>query len=147
MIEFFNNLGGFNSSLFFILGIIFIISEFFISGFFILWFGVSAILTSIICRFYIMELTFQLIIYSILTILLVIIHFVFIVKKITKETDFKDYFLNEKGIGIFKNNMIEYKGTMWMYEYNKNEVFEVKDFDKVTVLKTINNKVIIEKIN
>jgi len=148
MIEIFNNIGGLNSYVYFILGIIFIIAEVFISGFFIMWFGISAILTSVICKIFIIDLPIQLIIYSILTILLVIIHFTFLRKKFfSKENNFKDYFLNEKGIGIFKNDMIEYKGTMWLYEYFNDEVFEMSNYDKVIVLYTKNSKVIISKLN
>lgn len=63
--------------------------------------------------------------------------------KLTKHI--KDEFLLEPGEGVIKENcIVEFRGTTWQYENNKNEKFEINE--KVLVIPSKNNRVIVEKI-
>lgn len=61
-------------------------------------------------------------------------------KKTINKNEIKDDFLNESGVGEVKENMVYYKGTLWHFDNSLN----LKNGDKVEILKTQGNKVILK---
>ncbi|MDR3346836.1 MAG: hypothetical protein LBS73_06645 [Campylobacteraceae bacterium] len=57
----------------------------------------------------------------------------------------KDEFLLEEGEGVVKENgLVEFRGTTWQYDANKNEHFEINE--RVIAKPTKSNRVVIKKI-
>lgn len=57
-----------------------------------------------------------------------------------KSEIYKEDFLNESGVGIVKEGMIEFKGTLWCYEGDQTLV----DGEKVRIKGIKNNKIVLE---
>ncbi|MDR1285286.1 MAG: hypothetical protein LBJ88_03700 [Campylobacteraceae bacterium] len=57
----------------------------------------------------------------------------------------KDEFLLEEGEGVIKeNNLVEFRGTIWQYDKNKDETFEINE--RVIVKPTKTNRVFVKKM-
>ncbi|MDR1460505.1 MAG: hypothetical protein LBI78_02545 [Campylobacteraceae bacterium] len=57
----------------------------------------------------------------------------------------RDEFLLEEGEGVVKeNNLVEFRGTTWQYDKDKDETFEINE--RVIVKPTKTNRVFIKKI-
>jgi membrane protein implicated in regulation of membrane protease activity len=65
--------------------------------------------------------------------------------KIIMGRKIKDEFLLEEGEGVIKeNDLVEFRGTTWRYEKDKDEVFEINE--RVIVKPTSTNRVFVKKI-
>jgi membrane protein implicated in regulation of membrane protease activity len=57
----------------------------------------------------------------------------------------RDEFLLEEGEGVIRENgLVEFRGTIWQYDKNKDEIFEINE--RVIVKPTKTNRVFIKKI-
>lgn len=120
------------------IGVVLIGLEMVLGSFYILWFGIGFFVVGAVEYF----IPFSGAMYQIATALVISLVLLFTLKRRVKmilgknEKEIKDDFLNEKGVGVIKEGMIFYKGTLWEYE-PKN--LHVKEGLHVEVLKTKGN--------
>lgn len=62
-----------------------------------------------------------------------------LLRKFGRSQGFKEDFLDEEGLGVVREGMIYYKGTLWHYDGD-----EIEEGRKVKVLKTRGNHVILD---
>lgn len=128
------------------IGIVLIAFEAFIVSFVLIWFGLGFLITALIS--FVFDYTdgmWQLGTVAIISLLLIFLLRKKVLKKfLESKEDITDNFLDEKGIGQVKDSKVFYKGTYWEVEFDKDE-FELKDDQKVKVLKTYKNLAVIQK--
>lgn len=132
-----------NALIMVIVGTILMISELAFANFVLIFFGLGFLVSGFIGFVYFLGWEWQILLAFILSII-----FLFALKKRIKalfeksSEKIKDNFLDEGGIGEFKNGMIYFKGTFWqcgeLDELIKNGL---KEGDKVEILGTKDNKV------
>ena len=61
-----------------------------------------------------------------------------LVRKFSKKSEIKEDFLDERGVGVAREGMIYYKGTMWHYDGDK-----IAEGERVEIKGTRGNRVIL----
>ncbi|QKG29009.1 NfeD family protein [Campylobacter sp. RM16187] len=121
------------------LGVFLIVAELLIGSFFIMFFGLGFLIVGVFGFFIDMLWYHQILLAAIISVILL-----FTLKKPIKDkfynskNEVKDDFLNESGMGEVKEGKIYFKGTLWSYDG------ELKDGEKVQVIGTKGNKVILK---
>lgn len=121
------------------LGVFLIVAELLIGSFFIMFFGLGFLIVGVFGFFIEIFWYHQILFAAIISVVLL-----FTLKKPIKnrfynsKNEVKDDFLNESGMGEVKEGKIYFKGTLWSYDG------ELKDGEKVQVIGTKGNKVILK---
>jgi membrane protein implicated in regulation of membrane protease activity len=139
----YNLVGGFSPAIIFIFGIMLFFLELAVPGVVIIWFGMGAVLLSGIEYFYPLDIITQILGFTFLSILFLVVY-----KKVffKIKTDMPDnYFIVREGEGKIVNKMVEFQSTYWKYSFENNEKFKINDGDTVYVSNIENNSVIIRK--
>jgi len=131
-------------------GLILVFLEMVFTSFFLVFFGISAIIIGFLSFIVHFENGYyQIILFSLLT----VANFIFL-KKTLKDNflkpaeEFKENVLNESGTGIIKNNRVNFKGTQWVFKVDETSEAKLEDFEEnetVNVLRIEHNKAIISK--
>lgn len=129
---FFNSLGGFLPSILFSFGLALTMLELMVGGVFLLWFGFAALILSGIELFHPMRLTGQIILFSTMSFLLLVLYIMVIKPMCKPKSDMTDYFLPKYGEGIITNNMVEFDGSYWRIKFYDKK-FPIKNGDKVYI--------------
>lgn len=129
---FFNSLGGFLPSILFSFGLALTMLELMVGGVFLLWFGFAALILSGIELFHPIKLTGQIILFSIMSFLLLVLYIMVIKPMCKPKSDMTDYFLPKSGEGIITNNMVEFDGSYWRIKFYDKK-FPLKNGDKVYI--------------
>ncbi|MDL0087884.1 NfeD family protein [Campylobacter gastrosuis] len=125
---------------FLIAGICLILAELMFGSFYLLFCGLGFLATGILSFFIDFSWYFGLILSAIFSIILI-----FALKKPFKKSqknEIKDDFLNERGFGVIKNDMVYFKGTFWHFDEGLKS--KLKDGDRVEILSTKDNFAVIK---
>lgn len=134
----------FSLSILFGLGFGLIALEVLLGSFFVLWFGLGFLIVGLVHWVYpFSDGLWQLISVAVISAILLILFYKRLKKFIKKsEKEIKQDFLNEQGYGVYKEGMIDYKGTMWKFEPS----LDLNENERVRVLKTHKSTAFIEKL-
>lgn len=141
------SLGAFSGYILASIALAFFIFELFfgVGTFVLIWFGFGFLAVLICSIFYTFDLALvQVSLAFVFSVILLLIFRKKLLNYIRKSADkkIKDDFLNESGIGTFKEGKIYFKGTFWDYEPSN---LKLNSKEKVKVISAKNNIVKIEK--
>jgi membrane protein implicated in regulation of membrane protease activity len=131
-------------------GLILIFLEMVFSSFFVIFFGISALIIGFATFIYPFENGYtQLLIFALLTIVnFITLRNILKDKFLQPAEEFQENILNESGTGVIKDGRVLYKGTHWNFTAN-NSKLKSSDFsegEEIKVIKIEHNKAIISKI-
>jgi len=98
------------------IGILFIVIEMMSFGFFFLFFGISFILVGLLSLGVALSWQWQILLAVVLALVLLVLLKKPIKRWFNKNGEVKDNFLDDAGVGIVKEGMIEFKGTFWKHD-------------------------------
>ena len=134
----------------FILGLVLLLLELVIPGFFIFFFGLGAWITALVCLIGHPGTDLQIIIFAIASVVLLgalrrMIQKKFLDSKHSLSEDVEDEFTGKEAIakndfGGLKNGKVEFKGTRW----NAESVSEIKEGQRVIIMRKDSFKLIVE---
>jgi membrane protein implicated in regulation of membrane protease activity len=134
----------------FFIGLVLLLAELVIPGFFIFFFGLGAWVTALVCLIWEPSINLQMIIFGITSILSLVALRRMIQKKFlyhnSKDSDqVEDEFTGKEAIaandfGIEKTGKVNFKGTTWLSESQS----EIKEGQRVIIIKKDSFKLIVE---
>jgi len=137
----------------FVLGLLFLLAELVIPGFFIFFFGLGAWVTALVCLIWDPGINLQIIIFAITSVLTVIglrriIQKKFFYSKERKSEEVEDEFTGKEAVATVdfstdKKGKVEFKGTTWKAESDS----EIKRGQTVIIINKENFKLIVEPKN
>jgi membrane protein implicated in regulation of membrane protease activity len=137
----------------FVLGLLFLLAELVIPGFFIFFFGLGAWVTALVCLIWDPGINLQIIIFAITSVLTLIglrriIQKKFFYSKERKSEEVEDEFTGKEAVATVdfstdKKGKVEFKGTTWKAESDS----EIKRGQTVIIINKENFKLIVEPKN
>ncbi|MDR2790594.1 MAG: hypothetical protein LBB59_06435 [Campylobacteraceae bacterium] len=128
-----------------IIGVIILALEIAVGSFYLLWYGLGLVISGAIGWVIGYE---DWIIQGVAGLAIGLVLMIFFRKRLAEKMlgkKIKDEFLLEEGEGIIKEGgLVEFRGTTWRYDKEKNEIFEINE--RVTVRPTKTNRVFVKKI-
>jgi membrane protein implicated in regulation of membrane protease activity len=128
-----------------IIGVIILALELAVGSFYLLWYGLGLIISGVIgwaigSEDWIMQ--------GVIGLAIGLVLMIFFRKRLAEKMlgkKIKDEFLLEEGEGVIKEGgLVEFRGTTWQYDREKNEVFEIDE--RVIVRPDKTNRVFVKKI-
>lgn len=129
-----------------IIGLGLLILETIIPGVFIMWFGVGALITSLLTGLF-PEITQQIFLFVVISLSLLIIYVKFFKNKMEIEekehqNDMTDYLVNQTGI-VVSNRRVKVGDTEWIIA---NQSIDFKEGEKVIIKEVIGSSLKLERI-
>lgn len=129
-----------------IIGLGLLILETIISGVFIMWFGIGALITSLLTGLF-PEITQQIFLFVVISLSLLVIYVKFFKNKMEVEekesqTDTTDYLVNQTGV-VVSSKRVKVGDTEWIIA---NQSIDFKEGEKVIIKEVIGSSLKLERI-
>lgn len=129
-----------NALIFLSVGILLIVAEMLVMGFFLIFFGIGFVVVGLLDFAFEIDILWQILLAFVISFVLLFALRKPIKRAFHKDNGIKDEFLDDEGEGEIKEGMVYFKGTLW-----KADISELGEGDKVEVLGIKNGEILIKK--